>query len=209
MKRTLLLTSAILASLLALLTPVVFGALQPDYSHIRDYISELGATGAPYAHWVNYAGFLPIGVLTAIVGVLLPSMIPKRPLTIAASVLLFSLSIGYLGAAFVPCDAGCPAEGSFKQSIHNLSGIIEYLGMTVSLSLFALAFIRDSRWKTVGWLSLLVAAIVLFCFGALATPELQDLRGLSQRIAEISLFAWLLLTVNNAVRLAQILHVEG
>lgn len=208
-KRALLLASAILASLLALLTPVIFGALQPDYSHIRDYISELGATGTPYAYWVNYGGFLTVGILAAVVGVLLPSMIPRSPSTIAASTLFFCLSIGYLGAAFMPCDAGCPAQGTFRQSIHNLSGIIEYLGMAISLLLFALAFIRDVHWKAVGWLSLLSAVVVLFSFGALATPELQHLRGLSQRIAEISIFAWLLVVVIRAAWLSHTPRREG
>jgi hypothetical membrane protein len=35
---------------------VVSAALRVDYSHIADFISELGATGTPHADLMNYAG---------------------------------------------------------------------------------------------------------------------------------------------------------
>ncbi|WP_227513052.1 hypothetical protein [Tritonibacter mobilis] len=31
----------------------IIGALTPDYSHASQFMSALGATGAPYAAWVN------------------------------------------------------------------------------------------------------------------------------------------------------------
>lgn len=94
------------------MTPAIFGMQQPGYSHLRDYISELGANGAPYADWVNYFGFLPIGVLVLFVCFMLPAILPKNRITIAACIFLLSLSIAYVGASIAPCDLGCPAEGS-------------------------------------------------------------------------------------------------
>jgi hypothetical membrane protein len=45
------------------LTVVVAGALTPGYSHVSQYISELGARGAPQEWGVRLAGFLPSGIL--------------------------------------------------------------------------------------------------------------------------------------------------
>lgn len=72
--------------------------------------------------------------------------------------------------------------------------------MVISLLLFARAFSREPSWTLAGRLSLLTAAIVLSCFIAMAIPDLQEFRGLWQRIAELSIFSWLLLVVIKAVR---------
>ena len=56
----------VLAALAAGLTGAVVvlgGAMQPGYSHVADYISELGAVGAPHGQAISVAGFLPIGFL--------------------------------------------------------------------------------------------------------------------------------------------------
>lgn len=190
-KQQVLRVVTVFACLLALFTPVVFGALQPEYSHVRDYISALGAKGAPYATWVNLLGFLPVGLLVAVVCFLLPSVLPRTRLARVGSLCLLSVSVGYLGAVFAPCDSGCPAEGSPSQQIHNVLGIIEYVGAAISLLLFAGALIRRPPWRKVGWLSLLTAIVVLVCFTFLIIPDFQSWRGLWQRVAEGAIFSWL------------------
>jgi hypothetical protein len=79
--------------------------LRPDHSHVRDYISELGETGAPYAGWVNLAGFLPIGLL-----VLLFIFTASKLMPVDRRSALLSSSVGwaYLVASVFPCDPGCP-----------------------------------------------------------------------------------------------------
>ena len=37
----------------------VIGALSVDYSHVSEFMSALGASGAPLANWANYAVFIP------------------------------------------------------------------------------------------------------------------------------------------------------
>ena len=115
--------AGLLASALALLVPLVFGLLRPQYSHVRNYISELGEMGAPQTVWVNWAGFLPIGVL-----VLLFLYLASDPLLVdRKSIALVSfLGWGYVVAAFFPCDPGCPERGSMSQMVHNLFGILSY-----------------------------------------------------------------------------------
>ena len=58
-KKDLLLTLPILSFLWFTATIVIGGLFYPDYNHISQFISELGATGSPYGNYVNYLGFLP------------------------------------------------------------------------------------------------------------------------------------------------------
>ena len=43
---------------------VVAGALHPEYSHLSQFVSELGAAGAPNPGILNFGGLVPAGVLT-------------------------------------------------------------------------------------------------------------------------------------------------
>jgi hypothetical protein len=181
------------ACLLAVLTPVVFGALQPEYSHVRDYISLLGATDAPYATWVNWFGFLPLGLLVAVVCFFLPAILPRSRFLALGSLCLLSVSVGYLGAVLAPCDRGCPPQGSTSQQIHNVLGMIEYVGAALGLLLCAGALLRRPQWQAVGWLTLLTAVVVVVCLTFQFTPSLQPWRGLWQRVAEGAIFAWFFL----------------
>ena len=45
---------------------LLLGSLDPEYSHMRDYISELGARGAPSAVLMNVIGTVLVGVLLGV-----------------------------------------------------------------------------------------------------------------------------------------------
>ena len=68
--------AGLVAIALSLLVPLVFGMLRPEYSHVPNYISELGQTGSPYAGWVIWAGFLPIGLMVFLFLFLASSWLP-------------------------------------------------------------------------------------------------------------------------------------
>ena len=42
---------------------VVSGALRPEYSHVTQFMSELGETGGSRSYLMNYGGFIPTGLL--------------------------------------------------------------------------------------------------------------------------------------------------
>jgi hypothetical membrane protein len=52
-----------MGALAVFLLTVIGGANFPNYSHASQFISELGASGAPNARVINLAGFLPAGLL--------------------------------------------------------------------------------------------------------------------------------------------------
>ena len=174
------------ASALAVLVPLVFGALSPSYSHVHNYISELGETGSPYAVWVNGAGFLPIGLAVFLFLFLAQLPVARR------SILLFS-SVGwaYVLAAFFPCDPGCPEQGSLSQLVHNASAIVCYPATIAGLILMASSLRKDPQWKKLAGFAMVCSLLVAAGFGLMLVPEFELWRGLSQRVAEIATFGWI------------------
>ena len=182
--------SGLLAGCLAVATTILGGWSSADYSHTTQFISELGAVGATQQALVNFAGFLPIAILTLGFVVFGRSFIgPSTPAGFGWW-LLTSVVVGYGVAAFYPCDSGCPAVGSGRQAIHNLAGIVEYFGCVLGLMLIGASggkFPCAPGWvKRIGLIAGLGVAVG---FVLMAADETS--RGLWQRLAETSIFGWM------------------
>jgi hypothetical membrane protein len=156
---------------------LLLGARKPGYSHLKNTISELGEVGARDQQLVAFGLFLPIGLLLLLVALLVfPS---SRP----ASALALCIAVGYLGAAAFPCDPGSPASGSWRQSVHNMCGGVEYIGG--AFGLFILAEHSGPYFEVAGSVVIAVAL-------AMTLLSTSRLRGLIQRIAEFFLFGSLI-----------------
>ncbi len=169
--------------------PTVLGALWADYDPSRSYLSELGAANAPHAAIMNYAGFLPVGILWTLSVALLYARSPKSGLLLAGALLLLGNSVSYLGASVFPCDAGCPMEGSNSQTMHNLLGVIGYLATPPALLCLGLAFLKSSR--TLALVTLITAAICVTGFIVMASPGASQVLGLAQRSIDFTQFVWI------------------
>lgn len=159
--------------------------LRPDYSPLAQYISELGALGAPYAGLVNWAGYLPSGILFAIALASFWCHWRPRGLQAAGLALLFCEPLAWIGSAIFPCDLGCPAQGSLAQNLHNVLALFTYTGTALGVTLLACAA-NLQRWQRAGWLLLVVLWLGLFV--AMLAPELASLRGLMQRLGEALMY---------------------
>ncbi|MEM7001718.1 MAG: DUF998 domain-containing protein [Pseudomonadota bacterium] len=193
-------TFALLAA--GIVLPEALGLLSADYSAMSNYLSELGASGAPSATVANYLGFLPVSIAVFTLVVVLWQRLPRRLLIRAGLIGLLGISVGYLGAFLFPCDAGCPAEGSQRQALHNLAGLVQYAGAVFGL-LLVYAGLRRTALEQLPLITLVVACWVLAVVLMMFTPELQSIRGLSQRLADYSLFLWLALATVVAGRHAR------
>ncbi|MCY1075827.1 DUF998 domain-containing protein [Archangium lansingense] len=177
------------AALATIAAPFVFGAMFPGYSHVRDYISELGAAGAPDASAVNLFTFLPTGLLFIAAAFSLKGVLPRHR-AVTAGLALISLAGGsYIGAAFVPCDAGCPATGSGQQVLHNLIGLAGYLGAGLGLGLVG----AGGSSRTVGRFAIAAGVVVIAGLVVMGAPEAEPWRGLAQRIVECAIVGWMVL----------------
>jgi hypothetical protein len=179
------------ACALALAVPLIGGAARPSYSHVSQLVSELGESGASGAGWVAGAGFAPIGLL--VLGFLAAAarVLPASRRTRLGLLCLGAVGAGYLAAAAAPCDPGCPSTGSLSQSVHNVFGLLEYLGAAAGLLLLRAAFAASPPWAALARPSALAAAGVALGFAGMLAPPFVELRGLAQRLAEASIFLWI------------------
>lgn len=174
------------------LVVLVAGAFTEDYSHVSQFISELGARGAPHEWSVRFAGFLPAGVLLLSFCVFAYKALPRSHGTSLGSLGLALFAAGYLVAAAFPCDLGCrPSEPSASQLIHNAGGMLGYL----LAPLFLFTFAREARaWPGAG--GLVIAGYVAAALALLSLVTLSPgspTVGLSQRVLEASVLIWVAL----------------
>jgi hypothetical protein len=198
--RRVVVAAGIVAAALALAVPIVFGAMWPGHSHVRHYISVLGARGAPHADLVNYVGFLPTGVATMLFIIALGPALPRTAQVRRAQWFLAVFAGGYIGTAFLPCDPGCPAFGSISQCLHSLLAVCGYTGAIVGLSMLASAFRGDERWRNLVPFTWLCAATVAIGFVLMLLPQFAPWRGLTQRVAEAAMFGWIVTAAFRAGR---------
>ncbi len=180
---------AVLGALAVLFLVVVGGAFFPNYSHASQFISELGANGAPYAHLVNFAGFLPAGVFICAFSYLAWMTLPHSKATTLGLLGVALYAFGYIVAAFFPCEAGCrPVQPSLSQAIHNLLGLVGYL--TAPLTLVLLGW-QARSWPRATHLFILggVGGILTFLGLIFLTPEFAYV-GVAQRVIEGSMLTW-------------------
>lgn len=183
---------ALSCAIIVALSVVVGGYVTPGYSHSLQFISELGAKGAPYEWWIRAGGFLPAGILLLIFCMQAFVLLPRSLLSTLGLFGIAMFAAGYVVAAFFPCDPGCrPANPSTFQFIHNVGGLVGYFLAPGSLFVLALA---ARKWS--GASGLVIFGYVTSCValvGLLTLSPASDFVGYSQRALEISVLSWVVM----------------
>ena len=171
---------------------IVAAALRAGYSHTADFISELGATGTPYASLMNYAGFIPAGLMLAAFGIALAKTLPRRRACLLAAVLVASFGAGIAASGFASCDPGCPlAGGSVENLVHNRIAPIAFLCLIAGAGILGFQFRSDPAWRSLSVYSLVSSLVGLCLLVALASSfDTRELTGLWQRLLLAVLFLW-------------------
>lgn len=182
--------SGIAGAAVVLLFTVIGGAAFPGYSHARQYISELGAWGAPHGDLVTYAGFLPAGILLVVFAISAHRALPRSRWTALAMLGIGVFAFGYLTSVPFRCDYGCrPEEPSTSQILHNLGGLIGYLSGPLALLVVAVQASRWPRARFLQWFSGVAGVVSLIAISGL-DPEFAY-AGVSQRIIESCVLGWI------------------
>jgi hypothetical protein len=182
-------TTGVLGALVVLLLVLLGGATFPNYSPLSQFISELGARGAPHGRLVSLAGFLPAGMLLGSFGVFASQVLPSSRVTLLGLAGIAYYALGYGVAAFFPCDPGCrPVEPSFSQAVHNLVGGTSYFAGAAAL--IALG-VQARSWPDARHLSALgvLGGGVAMVACAFLSPTFQYV-GLAQRVLEACVLSW-------------------
>lgn len=179
------------------LSTILGGLLFPGYSHKTQLISESYAIGTAYGLHLRYIGFLPSGIFFAAFAFFATRAIPASKLGKWG---FYSLGIFYgiatIIVSFFPCDTGCNPElidPSISQLIHNLTGLLTYLIVPLSLVLIGIAAQKWPGGKLVSYAGILCGLIALFFVGTLSSDMETDYAGLYQRIIEGSILLWITL----------------
>ena len=183
--------ASLVAGLALLLVVVVWGgAVYPGYDHARQFISELGASGAVTGRIVSLWGFAPNGVLVTAFSLLAAWILRRSALAVVACLLLAGNGLGMTGAAVYPCDFECGHDDpSASALLHDLFGGLGYLSALLGVALAALwARKSDAPWLT--WVG--AVALVVSVVGFQGVVADVEFRGLYQRAMEVGLGVFML-----------------
>ena len=166
------------------------GLAYPGYDPLRQYVSELGATGAVTGEAVSWFGFFPSGLLI-VAFCLTAAFLMRRNLAAVIGLLLLAwYAFGLIGAAIYPCAFECSrSEPTTAQMTHDLIGGTGYLAGVIGLAVAALS----TRRSGAAWLmplGLVCFVVAFLAFGALVADV--EMVGLVQRVLEAALTLFLM-----------------
>ena len=167
-----------------------------DYDPISQYISETMAIGTPYGEKLRFFGYIPSGILLTIFSFVGFKKFPKSNLT----------KIGFLGlgifygittivVGIFPCDKGCNQElvdPSFSQLIHNLTGMLTYIFVPISIIIIGLGLLKSNNYRRLSKIGIISGLISIAFIGLLMSDPLSNYAGLFQRIIESIFIVWII-----------------
>ena len=171
----------------------------PDYDHLKNFVSELGATGAPGAAIMNFAGFLAYGVLMLAFALAVHRGIRADADGWLAPTVLALYGLAYTGLAFAPCDPGCQAATpSLHHRIHFLLGDFIVLAAVVGPFTLYSRMAKDPPWRSLApaTLALPAAAWVILELSGVGLAG-----ALRQRLWLLLIFSWIELVAVRLIRL--------
>lgn len=186
--RTIAFASALLSLMILAVATIAGGMAYPGYDHLRQYISELGATGAPTAEAVSLA-FMASGVLLTAFWLICAALFRESRLAVIGFGLSALNGVGLLFGGVFQCDFECSlASPSLEAVLHDVFGGIGYLCGVVGVLAVGLAWRNRPDRRALYRLSLLCgipAAMAVW----LIHPAFEWY-GAAQRLLELALAIW-------------------
>lgn len=178
------------APILSGIVAAVVGYLHPDYSFAEQRLSELGASGAPYATVFNVAGLMTSGVLVALLSLGLYSEFGHhRAAKIGCGLLTLSGASLFMTGIF-PCDVGV-VEATASGILHGVfAGIGTYAIIGAALAMW-LGLKEDAAWRNHSWFSLSIAVLAVALYVPYQFALLTQWEGIIQRMLVMVLLLWL------------------
>jgi hypothetical protein len=147
----------VIAPILDVLIMIWLGSLDPNYSHARQYISELGEAGRPYAA-VFTAWCLLWGLLFAGFAVAMRRGLGEHKGAWLGPGAVFLMAAISIVVGLFPCDPGC-AGRTVSGQVHQIVG--GWLGTPATILVPLLSWVgmrRDEAWRGYRALTLILLA---------------------------------------------------
>jgi hypothetical membrane protein len=187
-----LLLAGLAAPVVLIVAGVVAGDFEPGYSHVSQFVSELGAAGAAHQKVFNYAGLLATGLLTVLFALGMYLRVKPGGWFVTSSLLVGVAGFGRLVAGVFPCDAGCVIENmSNTATVHAFAGFVALTSGAVAPLSLAMGLRKRGKSQLLtlsvglGSASLILIA-VLFGLGK-GIPYV----GVIQRLALAAFYGWI------------------
>ncbi len=141
---------------------------------------------------MNYAGFIPMGLLFLCFAVSTWALVPRTRLSSFATVLLVLFSLGGTTAGLASCDVGCPeGSGSLANALHNTISPLAFIALILATAALGVYFRSVPAWRPFWLYSVGTASVALGCFVMMvASLQSREFTGLWQRLLLAILFAW-------------------
>ena len=170
----------------------VAGAMRPGFSHVTQYISELGERGSSTETLMRYAAFEFTGFLYLCFALALMADFRKSRFTWLAAYLIAIDGMGRIGAGVFPCDPGCVGL-SLSQNFHHFFATVGFCSGILATIVWGIIF-RIQGWsKMFTWYSVGTGISALF-FLLLMSWNQNPVKtpGLFEHLATGILSLWLL-----------------
>jgi hypothetical membrane protein len=180
--------SGILSPAILVMTTLVVASGLPEYSHVRQTLSELGTVGREGAVWMNLGGIIPAGVLVAASSVpVFRSFGPGR-LSKTGAIVLAIAGVCLAGTAVFPLVGGPGDFTASRNVVHLVLAIAGLFGLALAPLLFALHARRQRPVSAWFWPSLVASLGTFVCDVSITRTSMP---GLYERAALAAFYSWL------------------
>lgn len=187
----LLILGGIIGPILFTLITIASAFLRPEYTHINNFISELGATDTANENLMNLVGFFPSGLLITLFGLTLLLTVSKNMTSKIGSLMIMIFGLGMTMAGIFSCDQGCPPDGSLESIIHDRISAVTFISAILGTILLGFSFRKMSLYRNLALYSILSGFIsAVFLLVMISSFETRILTGLWQRLLLFSIFLW-------------------
>ena len=160
----------------------VIGSLYPDYSHVSQSMSELGAVDAPNALLTNTLGFPLLGLFMIAFAVGIDRGMEKNRASGVGPALIVLSGISMVMTGVFQCDPGC-VDVTWVGTTHSFFATVAAISFSVAPLFVAMRQWADSRWKRYTFYSWLTAIITLSISLLYSIDIFEAYTGLLRRVS--------------------------
>jgi hypothetical protein len=189
---------AVAGQLVFVVAWMVAGALEPGYSHVEHYVSDLGAEGAAHS-WIVNAALVVAGLSIAGLGPAVMAVLPAGRLRLVAAALFVLAGLAFAAEGIFQLDCGLSADRACaQQSDAGLLSGEHYAHLWNSLAFdlfllatpFVLARILWGRPSGAAALGAGVAGLAIFGLAVAGDSAAPSAGGLIQRLGFLAVHLW-------------------
>lgn len=109
------------------------GSFYPNYSHINQAMSELGALGSPVHSLSPLINNYPLAALFFVFGYAVIAGFKISKWAVASGLFVLLHGIGSLLAGYFSCDVGCNLDSVLlSQTLHNSAGLLMFFSLLLA-----------------------------------------------------------------------------